>query len=187
MIKMPRILMTTALVAALSGAGLALAGDDDSDKRGAHKRDAYKSQNYAHMGAMSGEHWLKRLGDKLSLSDQQKQEIETIFTAGKAEGETLHEAARKAREAEMTAVGARADEGALRNAARASADARVDVMLHGFEIEKRVDKVLTAEQRSQLAELKKEHKAEMKANMEKRKEHMKDKKGQKKERKQNKQ
>ena len=176
MIKMPRILMTTALVTALSGAGLALAGDDHDGKRDGHKHDAYKAMGHKHPGAMDGEHWLSRVGDKLSLSDQQKQDIQAIFDAGKEEGKTLREAAGKAREAEMKAVQERADERTLREVAKASADARVDLMLHGFDIEKRIDGVLTAEQRTQLAELKKERKAEMKAKMEKRKQHMEQKK-----------
>ena len=68
----------------------------------------------------------------------------------------------------------RTSERALRKAVRASADARVDLMLHGFEMEKRIDKVLTDAQRAKLEAMKAERRAKMQEHREKRQERMKE-------------
>ncbi|HLS99645.1 MAG TPA: Spy/CpxP family protein refolding chaperone [Porticoccaceae bacterium] len=175
MIKTPRILMATALITALSGATLALAdhhGGGDGDRQ-FHGPKPY--HQFHHGGPMHAERWLGRLGDKLALTEEQKADIKTIIDGGKDERKALKEAADKAREAEFNAIHGREGERTLRKLARASADARVDLMLHGFDTEKRIDKVLTDEQRAKLAEMKAERMARMQEHREKRQERMKEK------------
>lgn len=164
MIKTANILKTTAIVTLLSASSLLLAGQHDgAGAEGKHYGDragGYQHSQF-HGGPMHGERWLAHMGDKLQLSETQKADIKAIADESKAERESLRNASKEARQAEMTAIQARESERTLRKLARKSADARVDMMVHGFEMEKRIDAVLTEEQRDKLAAMKAERKTKM--------------------------
>ena len=173
MIKTPRILMATALMTVLSGASLALA-DHHGGPDGGQAQGPKPYHQFHQGGPMHPERWLGRLGDQLDLSEAQRDDIKAIIEDGEADGKALRDAAKQAREAEFRAVQERTSERALRKAVRASADARVDLMLHGFEMEKRIDKVLTDAQRAKLEAMKAERRAKMQEHREKRQERMKE-------------
>lgn len=165
MIKTANILKTTAFVTLLSASSLLMAGQHDGasaeGKPHGYKQGGHHQFHHAGPG-MGGERWLARMGDKLELSDDQKAKIKDISDKSGEKRTALKEASNKAREAEMKAIHGRENEKTLRKLARDSADARVDLMVHGFEVEKRINEVLTQEQRDKLDAIKAERKAKMK-------------------------
>lgn len=164
MIKTANILKTTAFVTLLSASSLLMAGQHDGagaeGKPHGDRQGGYHHSQH-HQGSMHGDRWLAHMGDKLALSEAQKAEIKEITDKSREERDALQEASSKAREAEMNAIHARESERTLRKLARNSADARVDMMVHGFDMEKRIDKLLTQEQRDKLSAMKAERMAKM--------------------------
>lgn len=171
MIKTANILKTTAFVTLLGASSLLMAGQHSGDgAEGKHhggKEGRYHHFHSAERG-MHGERWLTHMGEKLELSDAQKEQIKAITDAASAEKKALREASSNAREAEMNAIHNRETEKNLRKLARDSADARVDMLVYGFDTEKRVDAVLTETQRAKLAEIKTERSAKMQEHKERR-------------------
>lgn len=164
MIKTANILKTTAFVTLLSASSLLMAGQHDGasaeGKQHGDRQGGYHHYQHGSHG-MHGERWLAHMGDKLALTDDQKAKIKEISDKSREEREALREASSKAREAEMNAIHARESEGTLRKLARDSADARVDMMVHGFDMEKRINDVLNQEQRDKLEAIKAERMAKM--------------------------
>lgn len=114
--------------------------------------------------------WLGKMSDKLNLTDDQKGEIKGILDKGAEDAKPLREAMWEGKKAEREAADAGAKAAELKKLAHKTADARVELMIHGKGIEEEVRAVLTEEQQARLDQLKATRRAHMEARTERWKE-----------------
>lgn len=143
---------------------LACPGPEDGGHKGDYKHH-FKEGRYH-----ESHFWLGKMSEKLDLSDEQKTEIKDILAKGAEQAEPLKQALKERRKVEREAVDAGAKSAELKKLAHKTADARVELMIHGKDIEKQVSAVLSDEQRTQLDQLKATRRAHMEARAERWKE-----------------
>lgn len=162
-----RLFCVTAVAAMLGASSIALGGPGHSGPDGSGHHPVKGEWSAMGEGKM-----FEKMSAELALTPEQKSEITTVLEAAREQGKTLHESMRAARMAERDALESGADEATLRALAGNSADARVSMMLHSRETKKKIDAVLTEEQRQQWKKVRSEHRQmmhdHMKQRMEKR-------------------
>ena len=124
---------------------------------------------FRHHGELRGSpvHDIKRMATKLELSTEQQGEIKAIVEKSKEETQVLREKMKANMQAERKAMEAQPSERELKKLARATADSRVDLMMHHFSVEDQVKKVLTKEQSERMQQLRDERKAHFQERAEK--------------------
>ncbi len=113
------------------------------DCRGEHDMGGY----HGHQGKGDGEHF-ERMAERLELTAEQQEKIQTIMQSSREEGKALHKAAREARKAVREALQQGESEKTVRKLAREAADKKVDLMLHGKQTRDAIDALLTDEQKA---------------------------------------
>lgn len=164
------ILATVVAGLAISSvAAFACPGPEDRGGKGEYRHHSKESRY--HEGSFHESHfWLGKISEKLDLSDEQKGEIKDVLNQAKDEARPLRETLRDSRKAEREAADAGAKASELKKLAHKTADARVELMLHGKTVEGRVRSVLTDDQQAQLDQLKATRRAHMEARAERWKE-----------------
>ncbi|MFA5632106.1 MAG: Spy/CpxP family protein refolding chaperone [Porticoccaceae bacterium] len=162
-----KIAITAIAIGAVGFSALSLAHPADRHKGGWH------GGKHMHHGEMAGAHFyqgrgLERMAKQLELTDAQKEEIKKIVAESRDAAKPLREKLQASMEAERTAFADDSSERELKKLARATADSRVDLMLHHRAAQEKVEQVLNDDQKTRLEQQRAERKAKMAERMEKR-------------------
>jgi len=141
-------LTTSGLI--LAGASSAYANKDEhSDRNGCTKHQKWSGAEHYHGGFGK----MKRVLHHLDLSNDQQSEIEDIMTAKKPQMKAIHQQMKEGREAVHALSNSTSyDAEAVSNIANDQANLMVQAIVLHAETKADIFKVLTPEQRQQLAE-----------------------------------
>ena len=163
---MKKAILVTLLASTLGfGAAAAQANDETCDKRGGHGYSKHKGGEHKggkHRGGKrhGGGHMMKRMTEKLDLTEAQQAELKTLREAQKEEHKTLREEM-KALRTEMQALDTTSADYQSQVVVLADKKAILDrkQFIQRSEARQKFEAVLTAEQRTTLKELKESRKS----------------------------
>ena len=163
------LLAATIMAIGLAVGGTALAGQPDG--MGPHPGGPGPMMD-GHPGLGNlPEHLVKRL----NMTEEQRGELDKLRESSRAKVESLRNTMRENAAAERQAIESGASEKELRKLARKSADAKVDLIVYGKDVEKKIQAILTDEQLAELEKIKAERKARWEERQKERKERREDK------------
>lgn len=161
---MKKVLITSVLVAAML-APLAMAAEEGAPR--GQRSSGGGMMGYGMGDGNFAQMLLGRMGEELNLTEEQKASIQKIADESKSAVEANREAVRTAMQ-NLNEAADKGDEAAITAAGKAAGEAMTKQALQRAEVAKKVNAVLTPEQKAKLEQMK----ADMKTRMQERREQM---------------